>query len=435
MRRGQAALLLLALGAIAAPAPPARAADTLRREQWNLDLVRRDAVPATIDGGRVLVAVLDTGVDATHPDLIGQVRIGPDLVDGSGSGTDINGHGTHVAGIIAAIRDNERGIEGVAPGAEVLTIRVLDGSQAGRTDSFARGVDAAVAAGARVINLSLGPSPAYLATMAPTDPLPQAMQRAVDAGVVVVAAAGNNGRPLCEQPTSVKGMLCVEAVDQHEARASYSNYGVRVDLVAPGGDTGRPVLSTRPGDEYGGMVGTSQATPHVAAAAALLVSLGVSGPDTVARLKSTARDLGVPGEDFEFGAGLLDLHAAVGDLSPAPAASTPEPVTTASTSSAASLHATGPRRATIAGVLRHGVRVRCEITPAGKCTVRALTKGGTTVLRGARRVPAGKARTVTARPTRAGKALLRRSRELTLRLTVSGAGRTSAPVRLTLRRS
>lgn len=394
-------------------------ADPLRGEQWNADLIRLPDVPPGVDGRGVTVAVLDTGVDVTHPELRGRVRLGPDIAGGTSSGRDANGHGTHVAGIIAAARGNGVGIEGIAPGAEILAVRVLDGEQGGTTGGAAEGIDAAVRAGARVINLSLGPNPDTLSMLGVYDPFARAIQRAVDAGVVVVAAAGNDSLPLCAQPPTVRGILCVESVAQSLRRASYSNYGLRVDLVAPGGDVDRAVVSTTPGGQYGAMAGTSQAAPQVAGAAALLVGLGLRAPEVVDRLKATAVDLGDPGPDLEYGHGLVDLRAALASLRvPVVAAG---PVVRA------------PRSARIATLLRRGLRVRCEVAASGRCTARA-TERGTTVLRGSRIVPAGAARTVVARPTRAGREKLRRARRLALRLTVSSAGLTSRAMRLRLRR-
>lgn len=426
--RRTAAALAVVSAACAWPAGAGAqsAGDPLRDQQWYLDAIGADRLPAGADGRGVLVAVVDSGVDATHPDLAGRVRIGPDLVDGRGAGKDPNGHGTHLAGLIVAARGNGIGIAGAAPGAEVLSVRVLDDERAGTTAGAARGIDAAVAAGARVVNVSLGPSPEILDLLGLFDPFAQALQRAVDAGVVVVAAAGNQSLPLCAQPPLVTGLLCVEALDRDGRRASYSNYGLRVDVVAPGGEPDLALISTAPGGGYETLAGTSQAAPLVSAAAATLLALGLDGPQVVARIKATARDLGPRGPDLEYGDGLVDLPAAVAGLD-VPA--DPGPV------AAVRLAGATRRSARIATVLRRGFRLRCAVTPAGRCTARARTSGGVTVLRGVRATRvAGAAATVTLRPTTAGRRMLRRTRRLALRLTASGAGRTTPRVLLTLRR-
>jgi subtilisin family serine protease len=290
----------------------ARAADDpFRALQWNLDMVHAPEARPVTTGAGVLVAVIDTGVDAAHPDLAGSVIAGPDLVDGDATPNDANGHGTHVTGIIVAHAGNGIGIAGAAPGAEVLAIRALDADGQGDTDTIARGVDAAVAAGARVINLSLTAGPTATEILVPGNALADAIQRAIDAGVVVVAAAGNDALPICQQPQLGPGLVCVAAVDRQTQRSDYSNYGIRVDLVAPGGGGADGILSTFPVGDYAEMEGTSQATPMVSAEAALLMSLGLSAAQAIARIEETTRDLGDPGVDLTYGHGLIDIGAAL----------------------------------------------------------------------------------------------------------------------------
>ena len=396
--------LALSTSALAGPGDP------LTDQQWGLEAIHAAAANGVSDGRGVIVAVLDTGVDRGHPDLAGNVVDGADLVDGDTEPEDDNGHGTHVAGIIGAVADNGVGVRGAAPGVTILNIRVLDGNNAGTTQTVADGIDKAIAAGAKVINLSLG-AVSGDEELSPSDPLAMALGRATTAGLTVVAAAGNEGMPVCAQPVVVPQLICVAAVNEGLERASFSNYGVRVDLVAPGGgEPGNAILSTTPGGEYGLMMGTSQATPFVAASAAMLSALGLSRDQIVERLLSTTRDLGAPGEDFDYGHGLVDAAAAVGGL---PTILPDKGEAKAAQRSRASLKASS--------FLRRGLRVRCLLPPPGTCTGR-LTVRGRTVGKGTAFVRDTSGRIITVRPTRLGRKQLRRLRhDLSARLTVGSS--------------
>jgi len=413
----------LALAAVLCSPAPAAAADPLAGEQWGLKAIHAAEANAVSDGRGVLVAVLDTGVERDHPDLAANVIDGPDLVDGDRSPEDDNGHGTHVAGIIAATGDNGIGGRGAAPGATVLNIRVLDGSSAGNTETVGRGVDAAVAAGAQVINLSLGAVTGE-GSLSPDDPLAMALGRATAAGVTVVAAAGNEGRPLCAQPVVTPQLICVAAVNDQLVRSDFSNYGVRVDLVAPGGGgPGEGILSTLPASEYGSMMGTSQATPFVSAAAAALAGLGMGRDEILQRLQSTSRDLGQPGTDFDYGHGLLDMGAAVAGVTP-----------TVPTQTKLAAEQRGRGTVTAAAILHRGLRVRCLLPPPGACKAR-LSLGGRTVGKGSAWVTSSAGRVVTVRLTRAGRRYLRRARRnLTARVIVGNEHVTPSARRITIRR-
>lgn len=282
--------------------------DPLRERQWGLAAVHADSALSVSRGEGVTVAVVDSGVDMHHPDLAGKVLAGHDLVDGDSEPLDEHGHGTHVAGIVGAVQNNGIGVTGAAPAARILPIRVLDAANRGRANVVARGIDAAVAAGARVINLSLSPGPDAPESILPDSALVQAMERAAAAGAVIVTAAGNFDLPFCSQPLVTRRILCIGAVNEQRQRARDSNYGYRVDMVAPGA---RIVSTTLDGD-YSSMSGTSQATPHVAAAAALLLAQGLDAQATMDRLVDTARDLGPPGPDHAYGVGMLDMEAATG---------------------------------------------------------------------------------------------------------------------------
>ena len=232
------------------------------------------------------VAVLDTGVQTNHPDLKGNLwentkdpsngrdddgngvvddRFGGDLVDGTGSGDDQQGHGTHVAGIIGARGNNDRGIAGLCWSVKIVAVRVLDADGRGTWSQEIAGIQYAIGAGAKVINASFGgPTGSELVR--------DAIQQAESKGVLLVAAAGNDGvnddaTPVFPAAYPDSNILSVAATDSKDRLASFSNYGAKtVDLAAPGDR----VASTFWHSDYAYMSGTSMAAPYVAAAAAML---------------------------------------------------------------------------------------------------------------------------------------------------------------------
>ncbi|MFL5886741.1 MAG: S8 family serine peptidase [Thermoleophilaceae bacterium] len=427
MRRFPGVLATFLAGALMAAAPAAGAGDPLRSHQWGLDMVEADAAHQISTGAGATVAVIDTGVDAVHPDLAGRLLPGHDFVDGDATPQDDNGHGTHVTGIIAADAGNGVGIEGVAPGASILPLRALDANGDGTSTDIAHAIDYAVAHGAQVINLSLGDViPGGVLSDQDFD---SAIGRALDAGVVVVAAAGNDGLPICEQPSGNGRLLCVGAVDKRGLRSFYSSFGVGVGVMAPGGSTlpftNEDIVSTWNDGSYQELAGTSQATPHVAGVAALLVSLGLRGQSVVDRIAATAK----PGNATTLGAGIVDARAAVAGLRPASGAAGGGLAGSGSASTQA-IHASAaissPQR--IRAVLRRGVRVRCHAGADGVCAATIKAKGKT-IARGSHRVKAGRTVAFYARPTRAGRRLLKRSR----RLTASAVFVVPAPARVTFK--
>ncbi|HEX6459580.1 MAG TPA: S8 family serine peptidase [Thermoleophilaceae bacterium] len=317
-------------------------------------MIHADEAHAVTIGAGAKVAVVDTGIDAAHPDLAGRVGPGWDFVDGDGTPQDGNGHGTHVSGIIAADANNGIGVDSVAPGATIMPVRVLDSSGSGADSTVAQGIDWATAHGADVINLSLGGSVPTSGLGIP-DAIGAAVQRAVNAGVVVVAAAGNDGLPFCENNSMAGKVLCVGAVDKRGNRSFYSSFGSGLSLVAPGGSdipgTDEDVLSTWNDGGYQELAGTSQATPHVSGVAALLVSLGVRGQAAVQRILATATNLG---PSVQFGAGLVNAQAAVAGMGQkgggAEGGSRRTRVSLA-------------RRMRMRSLLRHGIRLTCRPGP------------------------------------------------------------------------
>jgi type VII secretion-associated serine protease mycosin len=285
--------------------------DTYREDQWDLDKINVPGAWEQSTGADVVVAVIDTGVDGSHPDLAGNVLTGYDAIDDTeGGDTDGNGHGTHVAGTVAAVTGNGEGIAGVAPDAKVLPVKVLDADGSGWSSDTAEGIVWAVDNGAQVINMSLGADSS-------TDAEETAVAYAIDKGVTVVAAAGNEreeGSPT-SYPAAYDGVIAVAATDADDEIAEYSNRGDYVDVAAPGSG----ILSTYPaelsddGSEYAELNGTSMASPHVAAVAALIkASQPDITPDGIQNaLQESAVDLGEDGFDPDFGHGRIDAAAAV----------------------------------------------------------------------------------------------------------------------------
>src|SRR3954454_7075781 len=313
MREFLTPFVALLLAALAAAAPASGAADPLRSHQWGLDMIEADAAHQVTTGTGAVVAVVDSGVYGSHADLAGRLLAGHDFVQGDDTPQDENGHGTHVTGIVAADAGNSVGIEGVAPGAMIMPLRALDDGGNGNSTDIAKAMDYAVSHGADVINLSLGD--VIPGGVVADEEFDNAIKRALDAGVVVVAAAGNDGVPVCEQSSTDARLLCVGAVDRRGDRSFYSSFGGGVNVMAPGGSTlpmeDEDILSTWNDGQYEYLAGTSQATPHVSGVAALLVSLGLHGQDVVKRIADTAQPAG---PSTLFANGIVDAKAAVAGL-------------------------------------------------------------------------------------------------------------------------
>lgn len=280
--------------------------DPLRERQWNLDALDVATAWPLTTGRGVTVAVLDSGVAGTHPDLTGALVPGintrGDRGDRSAPDTDDNGHGTHVAGIIAARAGNGTGGSGVAPDATIMPVKVLGPDGTGWLSDVTEGIIWATDHGASVINLSLGGPDADV--MAP------AVQYAQRHGVTVVAAAGNEGSTSPSYPAALPGVLSVAALDQHRELATYSNRGGTIDFTAPGS----AIVSTVPGG-YETMSGTSMAAPQVSGVVALLRSVSPVA-DPLASLQVGVTDLGSPGRDDRYGHGMVNAARSVAAACP-----------------------------------------------------------------------------------------------------------------------
>ncbi|MBX7133526.1 MAG: S8 family peptidase [Fimbriimonadaceae bacterium] len=223
----------------------------------------------------VVIAIVDTGIQLNHPDLAAKIVPGYDFVNNDTSADDDQGHGTHCAGISAAITNNGVGIAGVGYNCKLMPVKVLDASGSGSYSDVADGITWAVDNGAKVVSLSLG-GPSVSAA------LETAVNYAWSHGVVVVAAAGNDNVSDPMYPGWYANAIAVGSTDQNDQKSSFSNYGNWVDVAAPG----TAIYSTYPGSSYQTMSGTSMATPGVAGLAGLLWSrMGSSGTNALVRSK------------------------------------------------------------------------------------------------------------------------------------------------------
>lgn len=261
----------------------------------------------TTGSSNVVVAVLDTGINLTHPEFAGRVVAGYDMVNKDDDPSDDHGHGTHTAGIIAADIDNELGIAGVCPHCSLMPIKVLNQNNSGTWSGVAQGILYAADHGARIISMSLGAAVS-------SRTLEEAVQYAQAKGVLLIAASGNMGVERNFYPAALDGVIAVSATDETDVRWVYSNWGAFVDVAAPGS----AIYSTFNNltNAYGGytyMSGTSMATPHVAGLAGLLLSQNParSAADLTRLITTTADDLGDPGVDLYYGYGRINLEKAL----------------------------------------------------------------------------------------------------------------------------
>lgn len=282
--------------------------DPLLDQQWGLTAIGAPSVWTISRGVGVTVAVIDSG-SGPHPDLDANLDAGRTMfgfIDSAGViDVDVAGHGSHVAGIIAAVADNAIGGSGVAPQSRILPIRVLDSLGSGDSKDVSKAVRFAVDSGVRVINLSLGGS-------TESTSLTAAIQYAVDRNVLVVAAAGNGAADSTPKwPGASDLTIAVTAVDRYNSVTSFDQRGDYIDIAAPGSS----ILSTASND-YKIQSGTSMAAAFVSGAAALLFAAQPSITAAQVRdvLQRTAIDIGAPGRDTTFGHGLVNLVAAFAEL-------------------------------------------------------------------------------------------------------------------------
>ncbi len=266
---------------------------------WGVDRIDADVASANgYTGAGADVAVVDTGIDADHPDL--QANLGTGKTYHGSSWSDENGHGTHVAGTIAAV-NNDSGVGSVASGATLHAVKALDSSGMGTYSDIAAGIEWAANQGHDVINLSLGGSK--------SSTVESAVEYAYNQGSLLVGSAGGSGPcggDCVGYPAAEPEVIAVGATNENDELASFSSTGSSVELVGPGAN----VYSTYYDDTYQTLSGTSMAAAHVSGAGAQTVAAGYSNTGARQRLRDTAEDLGLAND--EQGYGLVDVAAALG---------------------------------------------------------------------------------------------------------------------------
>ncbi len=276
--------------------------DPLLKNQWHHTVIQSGQAWNTTKGSpQTIVAVIDNGIDLKHPDLSQNIVKPFDIVANTNKKMPVGEHGTHVAGLIAAVHNNKIGGSGVSPAVKIMPVNVFVNDEAYLSDII-KGIQYAVKSGADVINMSLG---MYESSKALND----AIQAAYKKGVLIVAAAGNEQTTRPSFPAALPNVLSVSSTTQFDKKSYFSNYGTTIDLSAPGSE----ITSTLPNNKYGAMSGTSMASPIVAGAAALVLSKEpkLTNEQVAYRLTSTANDLGAKGKDTSYGAGRVNVANAL----------------------------------------------------------------------------------------------------------------------------
>lgn len=268
---------------------------------WHLDRVRTPAAWGKTMGNGVTIAVIDTGVDANHPDLSTQLVPGWNFYDNNSNTSDVAGHGTGVAGAAAAATNNSVGVAAVSGQAKIMPIRATDTSGVGYISMIAQGITWAADKGAKVINLSFDRLWTFSSVVS-------AAEYAKSKGSLVVIAASNNAKD--EGAATQSAMIPVSATDKYDKLTTFSSWGNHVAIAAPGIE----IWSTTRGGGYGAWWGTSVASPVTAGVVALMMAANpkLSNTEVEKLLYASARDLGTAGRDKYYGYGLVDAEAAVG---------------------------------------------------------------------------------------------------------------------------
>nr|WP_052165724.1 type VII secretion-associated serine protease mycosin [Micromonospora purpureochromogenes] len=296
---------LLSVLLVGAAAQPAVAAPQ-RAEQWYLDELRIDQVRKLSTGRGVIVGVVDSGVDATHPDIRGRVLPGGRSYGATGDGrADEDGHGTHMAGIIAATNAAADGVDGIAPSARILPIKIKKGKGQASSQAVAQGIRMAVDGGATVVNVSVGGA----AAASPGEK--EAITYALSKDVVVVVSAGNiaKGEKVVTSPANIPGVIAVTGTTRGGAFWSGSVQGPEAAVSAPGDG----IFNIGPNHGYGWGDGTSDSAAIVSGVVALIRSKypDLDAANVINRIIRTAHDAGPAGRDPQYGFGLIDPVAAL----------------------------------------------------------------------------------------------------------------------------
>ncbi|MBM7704001.1 S8 family serine peptidase [Metabacillus iocasae] len=280
-------------------------ADPKAKEMYHLSLLQIDKALTLAGENKVKVAVIDTGIDVNHPELKNKVLAPYNVSDPANPGSPAE-HGTHVAGIIASEANNGVGGKGVNPNASILPIDVFSGMLGASDYVVADGILHAIEQGANVINMSIG-------SFYESPIIKGAVKKAVDKGIVVVAAAGNSGNMEYEYPASFDGVISVGATNDKNQKAYFSTYGPGIDVVAPGENVYSSLYTPFKGSTFANMSGTSMSSPIVAGVASLIKSKypKLDSYQVNYILQQTAKDLGSKGFDLDYGHGLIDPVAAL----------------------------------------------------------------------------------------------------------------------------
>jgi subtilisin family serine protease len=318
--------------------PTGTANDPYFGSAWHLAKIGAPTAWDTAQGSGVTVAVIDTGVDGSHPDLSARMVPGWNFWDGNADASDVKGHGTGVAGAVAATTNNGLGVAAVSGQSRIMPIRATDTGGIGYVSLIAQGIGWAADNGAKVVNLSFDRLWTFSSVTS-------AAQYAKNKGTLVVIAASNNA--MDEGSTSQTATIPVSATDRNDALTSFSSWGNHVAVAAPGLD----IWSTTRGGGYGAWWGTSVASPVTAGVVALMMSANpsISHLQVESLLYATATDLGTAGRDKVFGWGRVDAARAVAAAAAAVAPSPDtQPPAVAITSPAASQTVSGLTTVTVA---------------------------------------------------------------------------------------
>lgn len=320
--------------------------DSYYTKQWGLSAINVEAAWNSTRGKGVTIAVIDTGLDFTHPDIQGNIWSNPDEIAGNGkdddgngyiddirgwdfynndnNATDDNGHGTHVAGISSAVRNNYQGIAGVAPESKVMALKALDSGGGGTLgtifSALSKAIRYAANEGAKVINMSLGIPSNLFYNQTVYNTFKDAVAYAKNKGAIIVASAGNSGSLVNSYPALFSDVISVGAMSSSTSRASYSSYGSQLDVAAPGSSilslkaAGTNLASSYDAaGKYMYLSGTSMAAPMVSGTIALLLSANpkLSFNDIYKILQNSSTDKGSAGYDIYYGFGMINPYKAL----------------------------------------------------------------------------------------------------------------------------
>ncbi|MBI5700710.1 S8 family peptidase [Candidatus Saganbacteria bacterium] len=285
--------------------------DTSYDLQWNLPLIKApEGWDISTGDATVVIADIDSGCDTTHPDLSDKITSNSKNFQGAGSSiTDLNSHGTHTAGILAAVTNNSVGVAGVAWNCKIMVLRMLDAAGTGEVFDFNNAVVYAADKGAKVINMSLG-------TLNFSQSMADAVAYAYGKNCAMFSSSGNESSLTVDYPAKLAGVIAVSAVDKNKNITPYSNSGPEISVCAPGGTSDSAIYSTIPSSTYGYKYGTSMAAPLVSGLAALLFSKfpSITRDQVYYRITSEAEDLGTAGKDNFYGYGIINIVETLGDI-------------------------------------------------------------------------------------------------------------------------